>query len=86
MFPDSPLRTYELCNDSGATIVAENGSRDKFFTVILQCSGSVNVTSSRGEMDSKDVLPPMTRQVGKRLLWGLPCTSFVHECSTNVWY
>ena len=62
------MRTYELCNDSGATIVAENRSRDKHFTVKLECSGSSNVTPSRGIGDSVDCLPPMHRQVR------VPCT------------
>jgi hypothetical protein len=63
VFSDGLMRTYELCNDSGATIVAENRSRDKHFTVRLECSGSSNVTPSRGIGDSVDCLPPMHRQV-----------------------
>jgi hypothetical protein len=64
VFSDGLMRTYELCNDSGATIVAENRSKDKHFTVRLECSGSTNVTPSRGSGDSTDCLPPMHRQVG----------------------
>ncbi len=72
VFNDGLMRTYELCNDSGATIVAENRSRDKHFTVRLECSGSTNVTPSRGSGDSIDCLPPMHRQVRERLLRHVP--------------
>lgn len=58
------MRTFDLRMDAGLIIVAENRSHSDVLDVMVDLSDSHNLVSSRGEANiSRDVLPPLTRQV-----------------------
>lgn len=44
---------------SGLSIVLENRSKDHFIQVICDCSMSLNIVSSRGELKTTDCIPPL---------------------------